>query len=80
MKIKPYSTEYFRFTLDPEEKETSAGKKFVTDLKEAIPHGDRFWIREDRAWAIRVSRLDDFLELMVKFAVNTVNTGQGVLF
>ena len=80
MTIEPYSQEYFRFSLSPEEKKSAAGKKMLAELKEKFAHGERYWIREDAAWAIRVEKLDDFLELVVKFICNRVVTGQGVLF
>ena len=80
MKIQPYSQGFFRFSLSAEEKESSAGKKMLAELKEKFAQGERYWIREDSAWAIRVDKLDLFLELVVKFVVNTVVTGQGVLF
>ena len=80
MKIQAQSQAYFRFYLDEAEKESPAGQALITDLKAAIRHGDRYWIREAKCWAIRIKCLDDFLEVLFSYIYRTVKSNQKELF
>lgn len=80
MKIIPQNKKYFRFAFSRQEKETAAAKEFVAEMKEKIPHGKRYWIREARAWAIHEDCLDEFCDCLVRYVVRTVITKQGEIF
>ena len=76
MEIKNISQTHFRFEFSEYEKNSPAGRRFIENLKSSIPHGERYWIREANAWAIRKSKITQFNKILNLYTTELISTNQ----